>query len=167
MRKSINKDTIINIGFYASLVIKAIDAMIEFIGGILLLILSHEWLNRLIHFVSIPELREDPKDRIINYFIMLGRNFSISSQYTVAIYLLLHGATKLTVIWLLLKKKLWAFPLAVLVFGLFIAYEVYSYLHSQSIILLLFIIIDLAMIIMIILEYKRLKSEQAKKGGLL
>lgn len=160
MKKSFDKDAVIKIGFYGGLAIKAIDAMIEFFGGLFLLILSHDWINRLIHFIAIPELREDPKDRIMNYFITLGQNFSISSQYTVAIYMLLHGATKLTVIWLLLKKKLWAFPLAVFVFGLFIAYELYSYMHSQSVLLLLLIIIDAAMIVMIILEYKRLKVEK-------
>lgn len=163
MKKSLNKDTVINIGFYGGLAIKAIDALIEFIGGVLLLILSHAWINRLIHLIAIPELSEDPKDRIMNYFISLGQNFLISSQYTIAIYLLLHGATKLTVIWLLLKKKLWAFPLSVLVFGLFIAYEIYSYAHSQSILLLLLIILDVAMIAMIILEYKRLKAEKKEK----
>lgn len=163
MKRQFNKDTIINIGFYGSLTIKAIDATLESIGGLLLLAISHSQLDRLIHLIVLPELSEDPKDRIMNYFIALGQNFSISSQYTVAVYLLLHGATKLVVIWLLLKKKLWAYPLAVLVFGLFIAYEIYSYMHNLSAILLLVIVLDAAMIIMIILEYKSLKAENMKK----
>lgn len=163
MKKSLNKDTIINIGFYGGLTIKAVDALIEFIGGFLLMILSHDWLNRLIQIVALPELREDPKDIVMNYFITLGQNFSISSQHSVAIYMLLHGTTKLAVIWLLLKKKLWAYPLSVVVFELFIVYEIYSYIHSLSVLLLLLIIIDIGMIVMIILEYKRLKTEKAKK----
>lgn len=93
----------------------------------------------------------------MNYFITLGQNFSISSQHSVAIYLLLHGATKLSVIWLLWKKKLWAYPLSVVLFGMFIAYEIYSYVHSPSIFLPLLIIIDAAMLVMIILEYKQLR----------
>lgn len=160
MKKSLNKDTIINIGFYSILVIKAVTALIEFISGLLLMILSHEWLNRLIQIIALPELREDPKDIVMNYFIILGQNFSISSQHAAAIYMLLHGTTKLAVIWLLLKKKLWVYPLSVVVFGLFIIYEIYSYMHSQSALLLLLIIIDAAVIAMIILEYKHLKTEK-------
>ncbi|MGE5631024.1 MAG: DUF2127 domain-containing protein [Caulobacteraceae bacterium] len=162
MKKSLNRYTIINIGFYGGLVIKAIDALIEFIGGILLIFLSHNWLNRLIQLIALPEIREDPNDIVMNYFIKLGQNFSISSQHSVAIYLLLHGTAKLAVIWLLLKRKLWGYPLAVVMLGLFIAYELYSFMHSLSLLLLILIIIDAAMIAIIILEYKRLKAEKAK-----
>lgn len=164
MKKSLNKDTIINVGFYGGLAIKAVNALIEFIGGLLMIIVSHDWLNRLIRLITLPELREDPKDFVMNYFITLGQNLSISSQHSVAIYMLLHGTTKLAVIWLLWKKKMWAYPLAVFVFGLFIAYEIYSYMHSQSVLMLLIVIIDATIIVMIILEYKRLKTEKGKNA---
>ena len=157
MKKSLNKDTFINIGFYGGLFIKAINALIEFVGGFLMIILNHDGLNLLIRLIALPELSEDPKDSVMNYFITLGQNFSISSQHSVAIYMLLHGSTKLVVIWLLWTKKLWAYPFAVGVFGMFIAYELYSYMNNQSVIVLLTIIIDVAIVIMIILEYKHLK----------
>lgn len=161
MKKSLKKDTIINIGFYGGLILKAVDALIEFIGGFLLMILNHDWLNILIQIIALPELVEDPKDVVMNYFITLGQNFSISAQHSVAIYMFLHGTTKLAVIWLLWRKKLWAYPLAVVVFGMFIAYEIYSYIHNPSVLLPLLIILDIAMIAMIILEYKRLKTAKA------
>lgn len=160
MKKTLNRETIINIGFYGGLALKAIDALIEFFCGLLLMILPHDWLNLLIQLIAFPELQEDPKDIIMNYFIALGKNFSISSQHAAAIYMLLHGTTKLAVIWPLFRKKLWAYPLAVVVFGFFIAYEMYSFVHSTSVLLLLLIIIDAAMIVMIILEYKRMKEKK-------
>jgi len=156
--KSLNKDTIINIGFYTGLAIKAVNALIEFIVGFMMIILNHDWLNRIIMLIALPELTDDPNDSIMNYLITQGQNLSISSQYSIAIYMLLHGTTKLTVIWLLLKKKLWAYPLSMAVFGLFIAYEIYSYIHSHSAIMLLIVVIDIAIIILIILEYKHLKA---------
>jgi uncharacterized membrane protein len=162
MKKPLNKDTIINIGFYGGLAIKAVNALIEFIGGFLLIIISHDELNRIIRLIALPESREDPNDIVMNYFIALCQNSSISSQHSVAIYMLLHGTTKLAVIWLLVKKKLWAYPLAMVVFGLFITYEIYSYIHSQSVLVLLIIILDALIIFMIILEYKRLKMEKGK-----
>lgn len=165
MKKSLTKDTIINIGFYGGLTIKAIDAFIEFICGFLLMVLNHDWLHLLIQHIALPELTEDPQDAIMKSISTLGQNFSISSQHSVAIYLLLHGITKLAVIWLLWKKKLWAYPIAVVVFGIFIVYEIYSYMHNPSVLLPLLIILDFVMIVMIILEYNRFKIEEVKQEG--
>lgn len=160
MNQSHKRNNYISTVFYAGLALKAVNALIEFISGLLLIFLSHNWLNRLIWLIALPELREDPQDIIMNYFIKIGQNFSISSQHSVGIYMLLHGTTKLAVIWLLWTKKIWAYPLAVGVFGVFIAYEIYSYIYSHSILMLLIIIIDAAIILMIILEYQRLKMER-------
>ncbi|CZQ86346.1 Hypothetical protein Tpal_760 [Trichococcus palustris] len=164
MEKPLNKNKVINIGFYIGLGIKAINALMEFTGGFLMLTRSHEQLNRLIHLIALPELRKDPNDVVMNYFIVIVQNLSISSQHAVAIYLLLHGAIKLAVIGLLWKKIMWSYPLAMFVFGLFVAYETYSYLNTQSVLLLLTIIIDVAIIMMIVLEYRHLKSEKVNIG---
>ena len=162
MNRSINKETLINVGFYGGLVIKAITSLLEFFSGFMMIVLSHDWLDQLIRLVASSELSEDPKDIVMNYLINLGQNFSISKQHAVAFYLLLHGATKLVVILLLLKKKLWAYPFAVGVFGLFITYEIYGYLHSHSILLLLNVIIDIVIIIMVVLEYFNLKQKEQR-----
>lgn len=164
MNKPFNKDTMINIGFYSGLGIKAVNALLEFIYGILMIILNHESLNRLIKLIAIPELREDPNDFIMNCLIMLGKNLSISSQHSVAIYFLLHSTAKLVVIWLLWKKKLWAYLPAVAVFGFFVVYEIYNYLHSHSVLMLLIIFIDIGIIVLIIIEYKHMKAEKSKEG---
>lgn len=162
MKKSLNKDNIINIGFYGGLIFKAVNALIEVIAGFIMIVLNHEWLNRLIKFVAHSELIEDPRDIVMNYFITMGQNFSISTQYSVAAYMLLHGTTKLVVIWLLLTKKLWAYPFAVVVFALFIAYEMYGYMHSLSVLMLMMVSLDIAIVVMIILEYNHLKISKTK-----
>ena len=160
MKKSLSKDTIINIGFYGGMLIKGVNALIEFLGGILMIALNHESLNRLIELIALPELRQDPNDVLMNYLITLGHNLSIGSQHSIAVYMLLHGSIKMAVIYLLWNKKIWAYKPAVAVFGLFIVYEIYSYVHSGSVLMLLIIIIDAAIIDLIILEYKRLKAHK-------
>jgi uncharacterized membrane protein len=162
MKKSLNKDTIINIGFYGGMFIKAVNALIEFLGGILMIALNHESLYSLIELIALPELRQDPNDVLMNYLITVGNNLSIGSQHSIAVYMLLHGSIKMVVIYLLWNKKIWAYKPAVAVFGLFIAYEVYSYLNSSSLLMLFIIIIDAAIIALIILEYKHLKAEKTK-----
>lgn len=143
--------------FYIGLAFKALNALIEFISGFVMVILNHDWLDRMIKLIALPELREDPNDIIMNFLISLGQNFTINSVRSVAIFLLLHGIIKLSVVWLLWKKKLWAYPPAAIIFGLFIAYEIYIFTHSVSVPLLLLIIIDTVLVVMIILEYRILK----------
>jgi uncharacterized membrane protein len=162
MKKSFNKDTIINIGFYVGMFIKAVNALIEFLGGILMIVLNHESLHSLIELIALPELRQDPNDVLMNYLITVGHNLSIGSQHSIAVYMLLHGSIKMVVIYLLWNKKIWAYKPAVAVFGMFIAYEIYSYLNSGSLLMLCIIIIDAAIIAVIILEYKHLKAEKTK-----
>ncbi len=160
MGRSINKDTIVDIGFYGGLALKAINALLEFIGGLLLMIISNERLDQIIQLIALPVLREEPNHTLMNYLVIVNQSFSSSTQNTVAIFMLLHGMTKLAVIWPLWKKKLWAYPPAVGVFGLFVAYEIVCYMQSPSVLLPVLIIIDAAIIVMIILEYQHLKKEQ-------
>lgn len=160
MKELNRRENLVNIGFYGGLALKAIYAAVEFANGILLMVLNHAQLNTLIKLIALPELREDPQDIAMNYFIKLGKNLSINSQHSAALYLLLHGSTKLMVIWLLLRKRLWAYPLAVIVFGLFVLYEMYSYIHSSSVLLLLSVIMDILIIVLIVMEYKRLKIKE-------
>ena len=163
--RSINKDTIVDIGFYGGLAIKAINALLEFIGGLLLMLISNERLDQIIQLIALPVLREEPNHTLMNYLVIISQSFSSSTQNTVAIFMLLHGMTKLAVIWPLWKKKLWAYPPAVVVFGLFVAYEIYCYMQSPSVLLPILIIIDAAIIVMIILEYKHLKKEEQLRSS--
>ena len=157
MIKSFNKDFIINIGFYVSLILKGANALIELIGGFLMLIISHDWLNKLILSIALPELRDDPDDPLMNYLIVHGLN--ISSQHSIAVFMLFHGLAKAIIIWLLWKNKMWAYPLAFVAFGIFISYEAHSFWENQSLFMLLIVILDLVVITMIALKYRSLKKE--------
>ncbi len=158
MMISFNRDRLIDIGFYGGLAIKAANAILEIAGGFLMIFINHDWLDRFILQIALPELREDPQDLLMNYFVTHSQDFSSSAQHLLAYYMLLHGAIKLAILWLLWKRKLWAFPLGLAVFGIFIAYEIFSYIHTHSLVLLLVIILDLAIVTIVILEYKRLRT---------
>jgi uncharacterized membrane protein len=163
MNQHLTRDKISKTGFYAGLVVKTINALIEIIGGCLMILINHARLNQFIWLVALNELHEDPKDLFMNIITSAGQNLSINAQHSIAIYLLLNGITKFSVIVLLWRQKIWAYPLEVVLVGLFVIYETYSYLHSHSWFMLLLVIFDLAVIVLVLLEYKRLKKEKAKK----
>ncbi len=161
MNKSNKQDSIINIGFYGGLILKGANALAELIGGLVMLIVGHEWLNSLVLQIALPELKEDPDDPLMNYIITHSLNNS--SLQSLAVFMLFHGLIKLIIIWLLWKKKMWAYPLAFAAFGIFIAYEAHSFWVSQSLIMLLIVVLDLAIIAMIALKYLSLKKEKQSK----
>lgn len=160
-----DKDRLLSMGFYGGLTLKAVNALIEMIGGFIMLVINYDWLNAMIKAIALPELSEDSKDIVMNYLLTLSQNTSITTMHSVALYMLLHGVTKLVAIGLLWKKKLWAYLPVVFVFGLFIAYECYSYLHSHSSLMLAIIIIDVAIVVVVLLEYKQLKNLDKREGG--
>jgi len=154
---------IFHISFEIAITLKAVNAVLEIIGGILLFFLTPERLNKIIAFFTESELLEDPKDIIANWFLKLGNGFSVSSQYFGIIYLISHGVIKLILIILLWRKKLWAYPLAMIVFTLFIAYQIYDYTISHSIFMILLTVLDIIVIALTFIEYKNMKLKFESK----
>jgi len=166
MKNPNNVSKKINIVFYVGIALKGLNALLECIGAYFLFILKQEWIDKFMRFVVLPELAEDPNDKIMNYFYNLGHSLSIDSQYATAIYMMIHGTVKLVFICLLFKKVLWAFPASVTVFGLLIIYEIYKFIHIPSILLLGLIVIDIAFVSVIVLEYINIKKTKAKKQSI-
>jgi uncharacterized membrane protein len=107
------------------------------------------------------ELAEDPRDMIANYLLHSAQHLSLGTKEFAAIYLLSHGAIKLWLIVGLLREKLWYYPVAMIVFGLFIAYQLYRFSFTHSAFLLLITAIDIAVIILTWHEYRYLRRNSA------
>lgn len=88
------------------------------------------------------------------------QNLSVSAQDFAALYLLAHGVTKLWLIIGLLRQRLWYYPTALIVFSLFIAYQLYRYSFSHSIWLLLITVLDVVIIGLTWHEWRYLRRRQ-------
>ena len=120
MSKIFNEDNVRR-AFEISLIIKGFFALLEIAGGITAYFVTQDFLLKLIMAITQNELQRDPDDLIANFLLQTAQDFSISTQRFTAFYLLTHGATKIFVIVGLLRKKLWYYPLAIVLFGLFVA----------------------------------------------
>lgn len=158
IKKSIQKNNIVHKSFEIGIILKGIDGVLEVIGGILLMFLNPLRLNKLTVILTQHELSEDPRDVIANYMIKISSNFSISTQYFGAFYLISHGVVKFILVMLLRKKKLWAYPLTIVSLVLFIIYQIYRYTIDHSIGLLILTIFDIIMIVLTFIEYKSMKN---------
>jgi len=142
-----------HIGFEIGLLLKGIFAICEILCGFAVIFLTPGRLNRIIDFIVRNELNEDPGDFIMTHLVIFGSNFSIDTQRFWIFYLLSHGIVKLTVILLLWRKKIWAYPMSVAVFTGFIVYQIYHFMHSHSILLVILTILDIILIWLTVLEY--------------
>lgn len=123
----------------------------------LILFISKSFLVSTILTLTQEELIEDPKDFIAHYLITATNNFSVSAKYFIAFYLISHGIIKLLLVISLLRKKLWAYPASILVFSLFILYQLHRLSYGYSTGLILLTILDLILIILTAHEYKYMK----------
>lgn len=156
-KSSVNRN-VFHKGFEIAILLKAIDGILEIIGGILLVFLNPSRLNNLLVWLTQHELSEDPRDVIANFMIKLSAKFTMSTQYFGIFYLISHGIIKLILIIFLYKRKVWAYPLTIISLIMFILYQIYRYILNPSIGLLILTIFDVIMIILTFIEYRRIKS---------
>lgn len=152
-----DKDKTVHILFDISLIGKAVDGLLEVIGGIVLFFVNPEQINGMLRVLTQHELSEDRHDVLANLLLHSVQNLSADTKVFAALFLLWHGVVKIGLVWALFRKHLWAYPIAIVAFGLFLAYQVYRYSHTHSVWLLALSILDLFVIVLTWLEYKRLR----------
>ncbi len=142
--------------------IKGIDGVLQVIGGIALLLIKPETINRIIVNLSRHELTQDPQDKIANYLLSFSHTTS-GSKIFAALFLLSHGLIKILIVIGLLKNKLWAYPTGIIVFTAFGIYQIYRYAHTHSLGMLVLTILDVFVILLTWHEYKVVKANISQR----
>src|SRR5215469_2914869 len=154
----LSKQKNIHLAFEISLFLKGLFALGQIIGGVAAFFVTKELLVKAVSVLTQEELLEDPRDLLANFLLHSAQNLSISTQHFMALYLLAHGSVKLWLIIGLLREKLWYYPTAIVVFGLFIVYQLYRFTFTHSMWLMLVTAIDVIVIALTWHEYKYLRS---------
>ncbi len=144
--------------FLIGIVIKGIDGLLEMLGGIAFLFLSPSSIPNLLKALFQKELIQDPTDIVANFFIHIAQTLTSSSISFISLYLVLHGLIKVGLFAGLWLNKMWAYPVAGVVMSLFVLYQLAMLFNTHSIILLIFTLIDIVIISLLRLEYKRIKK---------
>jgi uncharacterized membrane protein len=144
--------------FEVSLIFKGLFALMEILSGIAAYWVSQHALLELVQKITQHELADDPHDVVGNYLLHLAQNLSVSGQHFTAFYLVSHGVVKLWVIVGLLRQRLWYYPVAMVIFSLFIAYQLYRYSYTNSAWLLFLSAVDVAVIALTWHEYAYLRQ---------
>lgn len=143
--------------FRAGVMLKGLDAILEIAGGIAVLLVSPGLLVRWVGILTQHKLPVDPHDVVAHYLREAASRFSVSGEHFLALYLLVHGIVKIFVVVALLKNKIWAYPVAIGVFGGFIVYQLYRFTVGGSAGLIVLSAFDLIVIWLIWMEYRARK----------
>ncbi|HEU5396376.1 MAG TPA: DUF2127 domain-containing protein [Verrucomicrobiae bacterium] len=141
---------------------KGIDGILELIGGVLFLVFSPQAINHFIVLITQHELQEDPGDWICNMLRRAGQHLWGHGQFIGGIYLLCHGAIKVFLVAGILRGRLWYFPTAMVVLGIFIAVQAGRLGFKFSWPLLIATGIDTVIVFLIWREYRRLKAKSQR-----
>jgi uncharacterized membrane protein len=144
--------------FEIGVLIKALFGFFELCGGILFAISGQKIMNSFIIAMAEQEILTDPNDFVANYLVKLSNDFSLGTQIFASSYLIFHGIVNIFLAVFLLKGRIWAYPAAILLFGIFLIYQIYRYLNNFSFMLLFLIVFDIIVISVIFFEYGRHKK---------
>jgi len=145
--------------FRIGILIKGIGAVLEVLSGILVWFTSKVVLVTFILNFFQNELSDDPKDFVANFIVNSAASLAVSSQYFFGAYLFLHGIIKIFLIIGLFNKKIWAYPISIIIFSIFIFYELYRFYFSHSIWILGFILFDILIVFLAGHEYGVLRKK--------
>ncbi len=153
MKPAIEKE--ISIIYKIGLILKGLVSLLELFGGIIILSVSKTYIIVSVLNIFQNELSDDPNDFLANFIVNSAATFSVSSQLFIGLYLLIHGAVKVFIIINILRKKIWAYPVAIVLFSFFILYQAYRlyFTHLSLKLGLIGIGFDTVVLILVIIDY--------------
>ncbi len=159
--KNLLSGDIYHIGFEIGILLKGVNGILQIAGGFLMLFMSPARVQEIMVWLAQSSWAEEPTDSIVKIIIELSQNFSIDLQNFFILYLLSHGIAKSFIVYALLKRKLWAYPLSMLLLIAFIIYQIYKYTVTPSLFLIVLTLFDILMIVLTYIEYTRVKKRHA------
>jgi uncharacterized membrane protein len=146
--------------FDVGVVAKGIDGILEIAGGVLLLFVKPGAIGHLARLLTQHELSEDPRDLVARFVLQTALRLTANTQLFAAIYLLGHGVIKVVLVAGLLLRRRRDYPVAMGVFFLFVVYQLYRYSHTHAPTLLALSALDVFVIALTWVEYKRLRASR-------
>jgi uncharacterized membrane protein len=144
--------------FEVGVVLKGLNALLEFGLGIVLLFVN---VSAIVQALVQRELVEDPTDFLATHLQGIAGSITQADQFYSALYLLSHGVVKGILVFGLLRGYQWAYPASLAVLALFVLYQCIQILGSHSLPLIALTLFDLAIMWLIWREYQYVRERRA------
>lgn len=143
--------------FRVAVLVKGLDGAAELVVAVVLLLVPQQAVARLVADVVTRDLLGPPDGTLARHVVAGTAEFASGNRTFVLVYLVLHGLIKLALVVALLRKWRPAYPVAMVVLGVFVAYEVYRATQTGSVLLPILAAFDVAVIVLVWREYRALR----------
>lgn len=150
--------TLYRLGIY----LKGFLGFFELFVGMALYVFTKEQIYQLFLILAQEEIAEDPQDILVGIIKKSLLGITADSQHFAMTFLILHGAVKLALIYGLIQKKIWVYPVAIMTFIVFIIQQVLHLLTVFSLGLGLITVLNTVVVILIAYEYYLLRKNAKK-----
>ena len=154
---------ILHDSFRVGITIKGFDGILEIVAGIALWFVSPVKMSAFIKTLTEHMLTRIPHGFISRHLIAASQSFNNDSREFAAYYLLSHGFVKVVLVVCLWMNRLWAYPLTIAVFGLFMLYQLHRFMHTHSVSMILLTIFDALLIYLTWVEFKQQEKRMREK----
>jgi uncharacterized membrane protein len=147
--------------FRISVITKGILSAFEVVAGFIAILIPPSVVVGYIVAKSERELIQEPGDYIATHVLEYVHSHNIPGRTFIAVYLITRGLLKLLLVVALLKKQYWAYPAAIVVLLLFMAYEIYGIIAAHSILMMFTAVFDTIVVWSVWREYRILIRHRA------
>ncbi|MEY3784204.1 MAG: hypothetical protein RLZZ230_526 [Candidatus Parcubacteria bacterium] len=138
--------------------------LLRIILGLALLRVIGEPLINIVTSVMEHELMAKSPDFIFKGISHSLRAHHYSVTYFLAFYFIFWGSVDAVLSFQLLKDRLWAFPISLGLIGTFIAYSVFRFTYTHSLVLLGVIVLDIIIMMLIFKEYQKVLKLRSRSN---
>ncbi|HZL08182.1 MAG TPA: DUF2127 domain-containing protein [Candidatus Dormibacteraeota bacterium] len=153
--------TLLDKAYEIGILIKGIDGVLELVGGALVLLLNPHTITNITNFLTQDALQENPHNIIATHVLKLGNHLAGGHNFFAAAFLLTHGLVKVVLVACLLLNKLWAYPWALGVLGLFLVYQAYLLVTKPTFGMAFLTVLDIVIIGLIYREWQQVRRGHA------
>jgi uncharacterized membrane protein len=140
--------------YLAGIFAKALIALGEIVSGFIFAFFSYDALYRVAFWFFGSELSESPRDVVWVLIVRAFGGFTATPRAVWVFIFLSHGIVKLLLIAGLWRDKKWAYPASIVIFTLFIFYQLYQIALTPSVVLWAITLVDVAVVLLIAREYR-------------
>ena len=149
--------------FRAALLFKALDGAAELVGAVALLLVPAATVHRLVAEVVSRDLLGPPDGFLTRHLVAGTAEFASGDRTFVLVYLGLHGVVKLALVWALLRRWRPAYPVAAVMLGVFVGYELLRAVRTGSLVLPFLAALDVLVIVLVLREYRLLRTINSER----
>jgi uncharacterized membrane protein len=150
--------------FRAALLIKGLDGAAELVAAVVLLLVPAATVHHVVADIISRDLLGPPDGFLTRHLVAGTAEFASGDRTFVVVYGL-HGVVKLALVAALLREWRPAYPVAAVVLGVFVVYELIRAFHTGSVMLALLASLDVLVVALVVREYRRLLiSGPGEKG---